>query len=183
MTSDKFIYLFGRVIPGFSLILSMCLRFVPRFKNRMKVIREGQKCIGRDVSNGNIVKRIRQGITILSILITWSLENAIDTADSMKSRGYGLRGRTAFSIYRLDGRDKRMLVTMAILAVVFIVGCGGGFTSARYNPWIEIQGIPPTPMSMITFLSYGIFCLLPVILDMADDKKWKVRRKNIERTK
>ena len=39
MTSDKFIYLFGRVIPGFSLILSMCLRFVPRFKNRMKVYR------------------------------------------------------------------------------------------------------------------------------------------------
>lgn len=183
MTSDKFIYLFGRVIPGFSLILSMCLRFVPRFKNRMKVIRDGQKCIGRDAHNGNVIKRIRQGITILSILITWSLENAIDMADSMKSRGYGLRGRTAFSIYQWDGRDKRMLGTMAILVVVFIVGCGGGFTSARYNPRIEIQGVPLTPMSMITFLSYGIFCFLPVMMDMADDKKWKVRRKNIEHTK
>jgi energy-coupling factor transport system permease protein len=30
MTSDKFIYLFGRIIPSLSLILSMVLRFVPR---------------------------------------------------------------------------------------------------------------------------------------------------------
>ena len=183
MTSDKFIYLFGRIIPGFSLILSMCLRFVPRFKNRMKIIRDGQKCVGRDVSNGNIIKRIGQGITILSILITWSLENAIDTADSMKSRGYGLKGRTAFSIYRLDARDKKMLGTLAVLAVVFIAGCGGGFTSARYNPWIEIQGISPTPVSMMTFLSYGVFCLLPVIMDVLEHKKWKRERKNIEHTK
>ena len=32
MTSDKFIYLFGRVIPSLSLILSMVFRFVPRFR-------------------------------------------------------------------------------------------------------------------------------------------------------
>ena len=29
MTSDKFIYLFGRVIPALSLVLSMTMRFVP----------------------------------------------------------------------------------------------------------------------------------------------------------
>ena len=29
MTSDKFVYLFGRVIPSLSLVLSMTLRFVP----------------------------------------------------------------------------------------------------------------------------------------------------------
>ena len=32
MTSDKFVYLFGRIIPALSLILSMSLRFVPKFK-------------------------------------------------------------------------------------------------------------------------------------------------------
>ena len=36
MTSDKFIYLFGKAIPAVSLILSMVLRFVPRFKNQMR---------------------------------------------------------------------------------------------------------------------------------------------------
>ena len=32
MTSDKFVYLFGRIIPALSLVLSMALRFIPKFK-------------------------------------------------------------------------------------------------------------------------------------------------------
>ena len=32
ITSDKFVYLFGRVIPALSLVLSMTLRFVPLFR-------------------------------------------------------------------------------------------------------------------------------------------------------
>ena len=49
MTSDKFIYLFGRIIPAMSLMLSMALRFVPHFMAQLKVIRNGQKCVGMDV--------------------------------------------------------------------------------------------------------------------------------------
>ncbi len=79
------------------------------------MISNGQKCLGRDVSNGNILQRARNGITILSIMITWALENAIETADSMKARGYGLRGRTAFSIFRFDRRDGIVLSIMAVL--------------------------------------------------------------------
>ena len=41
MTSDKFIYLFGRIIPAMSLMLSMALRFVPHFMAQLKVIRNG----------------------------------------------------------------------------------------------------------------------------------------------
>lgn len=46
MTSDKFIYLFGRIIPALSLVLSMCLRFVPKFIKESSVISDGQKCVG-----------------------------------------------------------------------------------------------------------------------------------------
>lgn len=52
MTSDKFIYLFGRIIPVGSLVFSMVLKFVPSFNQKMKTIRNGQKSIGRDISNG-----------------------------------------------------------------------------------------------------------------------------------
>ena len=105
MTSDKFIYLFGRIIPALSLVLSMALRFVPRFLRQLKVIRNGQKAMGRDVSEGTVLNRIKYGLQMVSILVTWALENAIETSDSMRSRGYGLHGRTAFSIYRLTRRD------------------------------------------------------------------------------
>ena len=55
MTSDKFVYLFGRVIPALSLVLSMSLRFVPRFTAQIKVISNAQECVGRDVSNGGLL--------------------------------------------------------------------------------------------------------------------------------
>ena len=44
MTSDKFVYLFGRIIPALSLVLSMTLRFVPKFKAQIKVVSEVQQC-------------------------------------------------------------------------------------------------------------------------------------------
>ena len=64
MTSDKFIYLFGRIIPALSLVLSMCLRFVPKFIKEASVISDGQKCVGRSVENGSLIKRAKHGITI-----------------------------------------------------------------------------------------------------------------------
>ena len=77
MTSDKFIYLFGRMIPALSLVFAMVLRFVPKFQAQFRVISQGQQCIGRDLSQGNLLTRARNGLTILSILTTWALENAI----------------------------------------------------------------------------------------------------------
>lgn len=48
MSSDKFVYLFGRMIPALSLVLSMALRFIPKFKVQMQTVSEAQACIGRD---------------------------------------------------------------------------------------------------------------------------------------
>ena len=39
MTTDKILYVFGRIVPSLSLALSMTLRFVPRFVARFREIR------------------------------------------------------------------------------------------------------------------------------------------------
>ena len=171
MTSDKFVYLFGRIIPALSLVLSMTLRFVPRFTAQLKVIRKAQRCVGRDVSNGSIPQRIRQGVTILSILVTWSLENAIETADSMKSRGYGLPGRSAFSIYRFDERDKYALIWLGFCLWYIVFGWVSDGLYAQYYPDIIFAGISPFPMSFL--LVYLALCLTPLILNGREDAKWK----------
>ncbi len=172
MTSDKFIYLFGRIIPSLSLILSMALRLVPRFKEQIRVISDGQKCIGRDVSNGSIFQRAKNGITILSILITWALENAIESADSMKSRGYGLPGRTAFSIFRLDGRDKKALAVIGILGSLVLTGMLGNALYFRYYP--TIKGSSMSIFSYLPFFAYAALCMVPIFIDKQEEKQWKV---------
>ena len=171
MTSDKFVYLFGRVIPALSLVLSMTLRFVPKFKAQLHVVSEAQRCVGRDVSNGSMLQRLKNAITILSIMITWALENAIETADSMKSRGYGLPGRTAFSIYRFVDRDNAALAWLCLCGFYIVCGWAVGGLYCRYYP--TIKGAAVIPFTVSFQLVYLALCLTPVILNGMEDRKWK----------
>jgi energy-coupling factor transport system permease protein len=170
MTSDKLVYLFGRVVPALSLLLSMALRFVPRFTAQLRVIAEAQRCIGRDVRSGGPIRRAKSGVRILSALVTWALENAIDTADSMKSRGYGLPGRTAFAIYRFDRRDKR--------ALAFLLLCGGGVIAGaawgklRFVYYPIISGAAPDAWQILLFVVYLALCGLPLWIEGREAWRW-----------
>ena len=171
MTSDKFIYLFGKVIPALSLVLSMSLRFVPKFKAQMSTVTEAQRSIGRDVSSGSLWSRTKTAILIFSIMITWALENAIETADSMKSRGYGLKGRSAFFIYRFDERDKYTCIWFSFCGAFLLVGTMLMAFGFRYFPNIRYA-----PLDMTTIPFYGVYfalCITPVILNWKEERKWK----------
>lgn len=171
MTSDKIVYLFGKIIPSLSLVLSMSLRFVPKFSAQLKNVRNAQRCIGRDVSDGSAVSRIKNGIRIISIMLSWSMENAIGTADSMKSRGFGLKGRTAYSIYKFDRRDLVMLIIVALLGVSVSVSAIMGVIDFTYYP--SIKGSLTDVPSLIVFFLYGILMLIPTILNIGEGIKWK----------
>lgn len=177
MTSDKFIYLFGKVIPALSLLFSMVLRFVPRYIEQIKAISQAQKCIGRDITQGNVLQRAKNGVKILSIMTTWALENAIETADSMKSRGYGLPGRTSFSIFRFDHRDKWTLGILLSLIAVVAIGASMGLNTIRFFPSIKFVGL--TPISLLIYLAYFILCMLPVVINIQEALKWKHIQSNM----
>ena len=171
MTTDKFVYLFGRVIPSMSLVLSMAFRFVPRFAAQFREVSEAQRCIGRDLSEGSAVERLKKAASIVSIMVTWSLENAAQTADSMKSRGYGLSGRTAFSVYRLDGRDKALLVWLLLCGFYIVCGWAAGGIEFHYYPMITGAQLGAFQLSFM--LAYLLLCLTPIVLDAVEDIKWK----------
>lgn len=164
MSSDKFVYLFGRVIPALSLIFSMVLRFVPKYKAQIKVIANAQTCIGKGIKNGNVLTRAKNGMTILSILTTWALENGIETADSMRARGYGLSGRTSFSIYRFDSRDKAAFAVLLLLIAVVLTGSLLGENTVIYFPVIFAK--PITSISIAVYVAYALLCLFPLGINL-----------------
>ena len=176
ITSDKFVYLFGRIIPALSLVLSMALRFVPRFMAQLKVVTRAQKCIGKDPSQGSLFHRIRCAGSILSVMLTWALENGIDTADSMKSRGYGLPGRTAFSVYRFDKRDRQALICLLVLGAAVLAGAAFDGLTWRYFPTVKWS---TTPLSFGVLTAYTALCALPLILNWKEDRKWNALRSKI----
>ncbi len=171
MTSDKFLYLFGKIIPSMSLILSMTLRFVPKFAAQLKIVTNAQKGMGRDTKNGSLIKRLKHGLNILSIMTTWSLENAIETADSMKSRGYGMPQRTAFSIFTFDKRDKKALIYILFLGSYIIVGSLMGKMDFNFFPFIKSSEV--SLFSVSIFWAYLLLFVCPIIIELWEVRKWK----------
>ena len=177
MTSDKFICLFGKIIPSLSLILSMTLRFVPKFSAQLKTVINAQKCIGRDISYGSTVKRAKSGLSILSVMVTWALESSIETADSMKSRGYGLPGRTSFSIYTFCKRDKTALLLITFSGIYVFLGGILGAVKFRCFPYIK--GADLSLFSLSVFIMYLMLCLFPVIIEFLEVRKWNAVKSKI----
>ena len=171
MTSDKFIYLFGRIIPSLSLVLSMALRFVPKFIAQFNVVRNTQKCIGRDISDGPLFYKLKNAVKIISIMITWALENAIETADSMKSRGHGLKGRTAFSIYHFSRRDAAVLTAIIIIGFILILMSIIDVAKFRYFP--SVKGNVINIAVIAYYILYFDLMILPFIINVREGVRWK----------
>ena len=177
MTSDKFVYLFGRIMPAISLIFSMVMRFVPNFKMQIQKISDAQKCIGRDVSNGTKKEKVRHGMKILNIMFTWALENAIDSADSMRSRGYGLKDRSAFSIYRFDRRDTTALIFLIVMTGIVIGGAAAGSCSIEFYP--EIVMAEFSLRTIIVYIAYILLCFFPIAVEIKEVAAWKLSQSRI----
>ena len=174
VTSDKIVYLFGRVIPALSLLLSMTLRFVPRFTRRLRTVAQAQRHMGRDTRNGSVLQRVREALRVFSIVVTWNLESGIITADSMLCRGYGLPGRTSFSLYRFDRRDGAVRAWLAFCGAYLLGGGLAGGLRFRYYPMLAAGVISPLTVSF--FAVYALLCLTPVLLYAAEARAYTIRK-------
>ena len=172
ITSDKIVYLFGRISPKLSLFLSILLRTVPRVKVRAKRIEISREGIGRGILQGNLWEKFLHLLSLLSILITWTLEDFVESSNSMKSRGYSLRGRTAFSIYRFDNRDRSLVIVFFWCLTIIGMGVLFNQTTMYFDPVLIMN--PITSMSYIFYGAYTFFLLLPMGLQIVGE--WKFKR-------
>lgn len=170
MSSDKFLYLFGRIIPKLSLVLSMALRFIPMFIRQMRKVNRAQKAMGLYASK-NYVDKLKGSLRVLSVMVTWSLENAMETSISMKARGYGIKGRTNYALFRFTGKDGLMLSGSIFLIALCVIGAAFGAADFFYYP--RISRISVSVLSLTTYISYGLLALLPFIIETKERLKWK----------
>ena len=173
-TSDKIIYLFGRVIPALSLLISMTLRFVPRFKNFLQNVMRVQEAMHKPETTK---EKMQQALSAFSATVSWAMEQSIVSADSMKSRGYGAAGRTAYSIYRFEKRDGLALTMLGVMAVGAMLPCLLGWTSWSYYP--VLTGKILGPVQLLAYLCYSGTCLMPLVIDLMEDHKWNSLRSKI----
>ena len=176
MTSDKFIYLFGRVIPKLSLVLSMILAFIPKLKRKYREIDEAQRALGIYATQ-SYVDKLRSKMRVLSILLTNSLETSVDTADSMRARGYGLKGRTSYAIYRFTASDFAFLMFSIVFGVSAVVLIMLGASEFYYYPTITV--IKGTPTVYILYLSLVLLAGSSIFMEVKENILWRYLKSKI----
>lgn len=176
MTSDKFIYLFGKAIPKLSLIISMALRFIPLFKNQMKKVNQTQKTLGIYTSK-SIIDRILSGVRTFNSLLTWSLENSITQADSMKARGYGLKGRTNFSLFKWNSRDYSLLVIIGGIFLVVMYLNVKNIYKFTYYPLTSTFDFSMKHLMQLSIIL--ILMILPTLVEVKENLQWRYYKSKI----
>ena len=163
-SSDKVVYLFGSVSPRLSLFLAILLRMVPRIKGEARRIHTARKGLGRGIHQGSLWQRMKNGIRIFSMLISWIIGSLATMSDSMRSRGSMLRGRKAFSIYRFDNRDRAYVI--ALFACLTLTGMAMllGLTDMVYDPRILWEPIRAADLPLCA--GYTVLCLMPLGLEL-----------------
>ena len=170
MSSDKFLYLFAHSIPKLSLVLTMILRFIPLFRLQARRVRNAQRTMGRYSSDG-FMDKIRASLGVFSIMITWALENAVETGDSMKARGYGLKGKSHYSLFRFSKKDAGLLAGIAVLFSVVLAGALRGDLDFSYYP--RITPLAAGWIPAMCFASFGILAFLPFLIEIKERIQWK----------
>ncbi|MCM1364022.1 MAG: energy-coupling factor transporter transmembrane protein EcfT [Faecalibacterium sp.] len=170
MTSDKFLYLFGKVIPKLSLVLSMALRFIPMFKRQMHKVSRAQKAMGL-YSSKSYTDRIKGALRVFSAMIAWSMENSMEMSASMKARGYGMKGRTNFALFRFNSNDAVMLAVSALLLGITLFGVGTGQTVFNYYP--RISNLNVTFPALAVYISFAVLSFMPFMIEVKESLKWK----------
>ena len=175
MTSDKLIFLFGRIAPALGMVLSMALRFIPRFTEQFRQTSLAQKQFSAEKTS--LKGRVKSAAAVFSTVISSSMENAVDTSDSMKSRGYGLKGRTSYKRFRFT-RDDALAVTVMLADIAALITLlVFGKLKFRYFP--SIKGNICDIYAVLFYILYLILLLTPILISGKEGYKWKRSKSKI----
>lgn len=101
-----------------SLVLGVCMRFVPTILDQGEQILKAQQARGIDFSEGPLLKRAKRLLAVFLPLLSACLQRADELALAMDARGYRMDApRTQWQTMRLDLRDWGAL---GLISLVFV---------------------------------------------------------------
>lgn len=167
MTSDKFMSVFSKAAPNLTLVLTMTLSFLPRLRKNAREISDARLQLGGNEG------RLKKSGNNLSALISLTLEESIETANSMKARGFSSK-RKPYSKYRFSRCDLLMSVVILLLFAFMIFEDTAQVSEFIFDPKLENASFSVWHMLFFTMLM-----LIPIIVDTAEDIRWLFLKRKI----
>ncbi|MBU9723373.1 MULTISPECIES: energy-coupling factor transporter transmembrane component T [Bacillaceae] len=172
MTPNKLLFLFSKLLPQFAVLLMLTLRFIPLMRRRLEEISAVQYSKGIAVTDGNWRKKVKNGLLYIQVLVTYSLEEAIQTADSMNAREYGKGERTTYDHFRFKKIDAVAFLWVGFLLIYCVIGRLYGFGVLTIYPMMD--PIPLTGMEWCLAIGMFIFIAFPLVVKGGGRLKWRI---------
>lgn len=170
---QEMLYLFSKRFPHISMVIIMALRFVPLLSYRLSEVNKVSKFNEKKTTDGkgeSRIEKIKKTANMLAVVVSWSLEESMLTAKSMKARGYGIKRRTNYLSYKIQRIDYIFFLFMGIIVMISIFGLLEGYGRIEVYPTINFN-ISENVLS-IYYLAF-LFLLSPIIyLELRERMLW-----------
>lgn len=158
---DKVLALLGNAAPVIALMISMCMRLIPQFLRRGRTVLAVQDAI--DVPGRAPADPVRSCLRASSVLMGWGMEDSLERADAMRSRGWGAASRrTTYARYRLRRGDVAALVGLAVFGAAAVAVAWTATTQYSFYPQLSV----PAP-----WLGYVVYAAW-MVLHAIDEKRF-----------
>ena len=131
------------------------------------------KLVNKLKSNKRVAAIIKEAKTlgkIMGITVSWSLEESMFTAKSMKARGYNATERTSYLSYKFSNADFAFIALIIITVGIIIVGLLHGVGMINIYPSIDFK-FSNLPFN-IYYLAFIIFLLPLIYLEIKERILW-----------
>lgn len=174
MTPNKILFLFSKFLPQFAVLLMLTLRFIPLMKRRAEEVVSIQNSKGIFAAQGAIRSRLKIGMLFIQALLVHSLEEAIQTADSMKARGYGGKNRTSYEYFYFKRADWLAAVYLLALFSLTAFGRYCGFGYLTVYPLMEDWHLTNKEAIILGFES--LYLSFPLMVNIGGMIRWRLSR-------
>jgi len=171
LNGNKFLFIFSRMLPRSAFLIMLSIRFVPLLKHRYDEMLAVQRTRGMTIYVGNIRERAKNGMNMIQTLLTWSLEEAIQTADSMNARGYGRKVKSSYVKYVMT---KPNWTSFILLLMLFLISIWGSLLG--YGKIIIYPQLGTLQFYFLDWVVYGCFIIIlsfPLIVEGIEYIRWK----------
>ena len=131
------------------------------------------KFINKLKSNKRVAAIIKEAKTlgkIMGITVSWSLEESMFTAKSMKARGYNATERTSYLSYKFGNADYAFIALIMVTVGIIIIGLLKGVGMINIYPSIDFK-FSNLPFN-IYYLAFVLFLLPLIYLEIKERILW-----------
>ena len=118
-----------------------------------------------------IIKEAKTLGKIMGITVSWSLEESMFTAKSMKARGYNATERTSYLSYKFGNADYAFIALIIVTVGIIIVGLLKGVGMINIYPSIDFR-FSNLPFN-IYYLAFIVFLLPLIYLEIKERILWR----------